>query len=168
MKKAAGLYQPWFERLAYRVNIEAGENGTPVTEATVRIKVGGTGRAHRERGRRPGERARRGACGRRCCRFYPRLAEMQLVDYKVRVVNAASRHGGAGARRDRVARRRRTSGAPSASARTSSRRVAGAGRMRSSTSCSRTRKQELTTEDTETAEKTIREHCLSASLCTLR
>ena len=24
VKKARGLYQPWFERLAYRVNIEAG------------------------------------------------------------------------------------------------------------------------------------------------
>ncbi len=47
VKKAAGLYKPRFERLAYRVNVEARENGTPVTEATVKLRVGGPGRAHR-------------------------------------------------------------------------------------------------------------------------
>ena len=33
--KSLKLYKPWFERLAYRVNIEARENKTPITEATV-------------------------------------------------------------------------------------------------------------------------------------
>src|SRR3954470_23265815 len=39
VKKAAGLYKPWFERVAYRVNIEAGADGAPLTEATVKLKV---------------------------------------------------------------------------------------------------------------------------------
>ena len=39
MKKAAGTYRPWFDRLAYRVNIEQ-TDGEPVTEATVKLRVG--------------------------------------------------------------------------------------------------------------------------------
>src|SRR5262249_42352924 len=41
VQKAAGLYRPKFERLAYRVNIEADADGIPVTEATVKVRVGG-------------------------------------------------------------------------------------------------------------------------------
>src|SRR5439155_9782463 len=40
VKKAAGLYRPWFQRLAYRVNIDAGADGTPITETTVKLRVG--------------------------------------------------------------------------------------------------------------------------------
>ena len=61
VEKTLKLYKPWFERIAYRVNIEARENGTPVTEATVAEGARRRDRAHRERGRRPGERARRRA-----------------------------------------------------------------------------------------------------------
>ncbi|HUR52558.1 MAG TPA: citramalate synthase, partial [Gemmataceae bacterium] len=39
VEKKLTLYKPWFERISYRVNIEARESGTPVTEGTVRIKV---------------------------------------------------------------------------------------------------------------------------------
>ena len=44
------------------------------------------GGAHGKRGRRPGERPRR-RLRKALVKFFPRLAEMQLVDYKVRVVN---------------------------------------------------------------------------------
>ena len=40
VKKAAGLYRPKFERLAYRVNVETDAEGRPVTEATVKVRVG--------------------------------------------------------------------------------------------------------------------------------
>src|SRR5207253_1544652 len=40
VKKAAGLYAPKFERLAYRVNIEADADGLPRTEATVKVRLG--------------------------------------------------------------------------------------------------------------------------------
>ncbi|MBY0512694.1 MAG: citramalate synthase [Gemmataceae bacterium] len=86
VKKAAGLYQPWFERLAYRVNIEAGTDGTPVTEATVKLKVGGAVQHTASEGDGP-VNALDGALRKALLSSFPRLAEMQLVDYKVRVVN---------------------------------------------------------------------------------
>jgi 2-isopropylmalate synthase len=80
------LYKTWFERITYRVNIEARENGTPVTEATVRIKVGGKIEHTASEGDGP-VNALDGALRKALVRFYPRLDEMHLVDYKVRVVN---------------------------------------------------------------------------------
>src|SRR5499426_1447535 len=86
LDKSFKLYKPWFERITYRVNIEARENGTPVTEGTVRLKVAG----HIEHTASEGDgpvNALDGALRKALVRFYPRLNEMQLVDYKVRVVN---------------------------------------------------------------------------------
>jgi hypothetical protein len=40
VKKAMGVYQPKFERLSYRVNVEVSAGGEPVTEATVKIRAG--------------------------------------------------------------------------------------------------------------------------------
>src|SRR5205085_4810126 len=40
VKKAIGLYRPAFERVAYRVNIETDTAGQPVTEATVKVRIG--------------------------------------------------------------------------------------------------------------------------------
>jgi 2-isopropylmalate synthase len=80
------LYKPWFERISYRVNIEARENGTPITEGTVRLKVAGQVEHTASEGDGP-VNALDGALRKALVRFYPRLAEMQLVDYKVRVVN---------------------------------------------------------------------------------
>ena len=69
------------------MNIEARENGTPVTEATVRLKVAGQVEHTASEGDGP-VNAIDGALRKALVRFYPRLGEMQLVDYKVRVVNA--------------------------------------------------------------------------------
>jgi 2-isopropylmalate synthase len=41
VKQIAGLYRPQFERLHYRVNVETSAGGSPVTEATVKLKVNG-------------------------------------------------------------------------------------------------------------------------------
>jgi 2-isopropylmalate synthase len=87
VKKAAGLYQPKFERLAYRVNVETGGQALPVTEATVKVRVGGQTQHTVSEGDGP-VNALDGALRKALLPFYPRLAEMQLVDYKVRVVNA--------------------------------------------------------------------------------
>jgi 2-isopropylmalate synthase len=86
VEKTLKLYKPWFERISYRVNIEARENGTPITEGTVRIKVGGQIEHTASEGDGP-VNALDGALRKALVRFYPRLSEMQLVDYKVRVVN---------------------------------------------------------------------------------
>jgi len=87
VKKAAGLYQPRFERLAYRVNIEADRTGQPVTEATVKIRVGERLMHTASEGDGP-VNALDGALRKALEACYPRLGEMQLVDYKVRVVNS--------------------------------------------------------------------------------
>jgi 2-isopropylmalate synthase len=87
VKKAAGLYQPRFERLAYRVNIETDRDGQPCTEATVKVRVDGQTQHTVSEGDGP-VNALDGALRKALQAFYPRLAEMQLVDYKVRVVNS--------------------------------------------------------------------------------
>jgi 2-isopropylmalate synthase len=87
VKKAAGLYQSKFERLSYRVNIETAADGQPCTEATVKVRVGDQTQHTVSEGDGP-VNALDGALRKALQLFYPRLAEMQLVDYKVRVVNS--------------------------------------------------------------------------------
>jgi 2-isopropylmalate synthase len=84
--KVLALYKPWFERISYRVNIEARENGNPITEGTVRLRVAGVVEHTASEGDGP-VNALDGALRKALVRFYPRLEEMTLVDYKVRVVN---------------------------------------------------------------------------------
>ncbi len=86
VKKAAGLYKPWFERLAYRVNIEADAAGTPITEATVKLRVNDLLQHTASEGDGP-VNALDGALRKALVPAYPRLKELHLVDYKVRVVN---------------------------------------------------------------------------------
>jgi 2-isopropylmalate synthase len=87
VKKAAGTYRPWFERVAYRVNIEQGADGTPITEATVKLRVGGAVEHTVSEGDGP-VNALDGAMRKALAPYFPRLDELQLVDYKVRVVNS--------------------------------------------------------------------------------
>lgn len=86
VKKAAGLYKPWFERLTYRVNIEQG-HGDPLTEATVKLKVGNAVEHTVCEGDGP-VNALDAALRKALVPYYPRLDEVRLADYKVRVVNA--------------------------------------------------------------------------------
>jgi 2-isopropylmalate synthase len=86
-QKAAGRYRPKFERLAYRVNIEAGPDGRPVSEATVKVRVGGQVMHTVSEGDGP-VNALDAALRKALAPVYPRLAELHLADYKVRVVNA--------------------------------------------------------------------------------
>jgi 2-isopropylmalate synthase len=87
VKKAAGLYGPKFQRLAYRVNVETDGQGGPVTEATVKVRLGETVMHTVSEGDGP-VNALDGALRKALQPTYPRLAEMHLADYKVRVVNA--------------------------------------------------------------------------------
>jgi 2-isopropylmalate synthase len=87
VKKIARLYQPWFERVAYRVNVEAGLDGLALTEATIKIRVAGQQMHTVSEGDGP-VNALYGALYKGLQPFYPRLEEMHLDDYKVRVVNA--------------------------------------------------------------------------------
>jgi 2-isopropylmalate synthase len=87
VKKTVGAYQPKFERLAYRVNIETEGRDQPRTEATVKVKVGDQVMHTVSEGDGP-VNALDGALRKALQPVYPNLAEMSLVDYKVRVVNA--------------------------------------------------------------------------------
>ncbi|HVK09413.1 MAG TPA: citramalate synthase [Gemmataceae bacterium] len=87
VKKAMGQYKPWFETLHYRVNIETDAGRPPVTEATVKIRVGDQVYHTASDGDGP-VNAIDGALRKALLAVYPQLNDMQLVDYKVRVVNA--------------------------------------------------------------------------------
>ena len=87
VQKAAGLYQPKFERLAYRVNVETDSQARPVTEATVKVKVGDGVMHTVSEGDGP-VNALDAALRKALLPAYPRLTTLHLADYKVRVVNA--------------------------------------------------------------------------------
>ncbi len=87
VRRVLGVYRPKFERLAYRVNIEMDAGGAPVTEATVKVRVGDAVQHTVSEGDGP-VNALDGALRKALLGHYPRLAEMHLADYKVRVVNA--------------------------------------------------------------------------------
>lgn len=87
VKKAMGLYVPKFQRLAYRVNIETDADGRPMTEATVKVRAGEQEMHTVSEGDGP-VNALDGALRKALLASYPRLADLHLLDYKVRVVNA--------------------------------------------------------------------------------
>jgi 2-isopropylmalate synthase len=87
VRRTLGSYKPKVERLAYRVNVEVDGHGTPLTEATVKVRVGEQVMHTVSEGDGP-VNALDGAMRKALLPSFPRLAELHLVDYKVRVVNA--------------------------------------------------------------------------------
>jgi len=87
VEKLAGRYSPRFERLGYRVSVAGRPDGVPVTEATVKVRVGETVEHSVSEGDGP-VNALDGALRKALEPHFPRLKEMDLVDYKVRVINA--------------------------------------------------------------------------------
>jgi 2-isopropylmalate synthase len=88
VRRLRGLHTPYFELLGFRVIDEHRGALMPMSEATVKVRVG-----HREEhmaasGNGP-VNALDKALRRALERFYPALAEMRLVDYKVRVINSS-------------------------------------------------------------------------------
>ncbi|NTW28651.1 MAG: citramalate synthase [Coriobacteriia bacterium] len=86
LKKRLGTYEPAFRLESFRVIAEKREDGRVATEATIKVHVGGHRFIATAEGNGPVnalDKALRTAIG----RFYPRLAEFQLEDYKVRVLN---------------------------------------------------------------------------------
>ncbi|HET6327106.1 MAG TPA: alpha-isopropylmalate synthase regulatory domain-containing protein, partial [Planctomycetaceae bacterium] len=86
--KVAGAYEPKFGRDHYRVNVATLEGTSPVTEATIKLAVEG----HMEHVVAEGDgpvNALDTALRKALATAYPRLAEMHLADYKVRVINSA-------------------------------------------------------------------------------
>lgn len=88
VNKLRNQQQPYFELLGFRVIDEHRGNSMPMSEATVKIRVGGRVEHSAASGNGPVnalDQALRRALG----PFYPSLAEVRLVDYKVRVINSS-------------------------------------------------------------------------------
>ena len=80
--------EPFFELLAFRVIDEHRGASTPLSEATVKIKVGDLVEHTAATGTGP-VNALAQALRRALAEFYPSLSEMRLIDYKVRVINSS-------------------------------------------------------------------------------
>jgi len=86
VRRLAGTAKDFFELEGYRVTITRDTKGSPVTEASVKIKVGDEQRHTVAEGDGP-VNAFDGALRKALEDIYPALKEVHLVDYKVRVVN---------------------------------------------------------------------------------
>ena len=87
VRKILGSYTPFFELIKYHVTVEKRAIGDLVTEATVKLKVGD--RTEHVVGEGDGPVNALDAALRKSLEsFYPKLKEVHLTDYKVRVVNA--------------------------------------------------------------------------------
>jgi 2-isopropylmalate synthase len=87
ISKEAGGYEPLFELESWRVIVEQGGTGGEVqTEATIKIRVEGERYVRTAEGNGPVnalDNALRGAI----CERYPHLGEIELVNYKVRILD---------------------------------------------------------------------------------
>jgi 2-isopropylmalate synthase len=90
LRREAGVYEPLFELESFRVTTEKREGGSVETEATIKVVVDGERYVEVAEGNGPVnalDRALRAAIGAR----YPHLAEVELTNYKVRILDEA--HG---------------------------------------------------------------------------
>ncbi|MEI7686264.1 MAG: citramalate synthase [Planctomycetota bacterium] len=87
VKQTMGVYERKFERLGYHVNVEIDESGRIWTEATVKVSIHGEIEHHVAEGHGPIDALNR-ALRKALKKAYPQLDAMELVDYKVRVVNS--------------------------------------------------------------------------------
>ncbi|MBE0476972.1 MAG: citramalate synthase [Coriobacteriia bacterium] len=86
LRKELGTYQPFFTLESFRCIMEKREDGRVMTEATIKLHVGGHRYIATAEGNGPVnalDRALRLAIE----RFYPELASIELTDYKVRVLD---------------------------------------------------------------------------------
>ena len=88
MRKAMGSHKPSFQLLGFRVIVEKKQDdGTPLSEATVMVKVGQAIEHTAAMGTGP-VNALDHALRKSLEKFYPQLREVKLLDYKVRVLAA--------------------------------------------------------------------------------
>ncbi|MCI0545789.1 MAG: citramalate synthase [Candidatus Rokubacteria bacterium] len=89
MERALGHHRPYFELEGFRVIVEAqGADGEPVAEATVKLRVRGIEEHTAASGNGP-VNALDQALRKALADFYPSLQEMNLLDYKVRILDEA-------------------------------------------------------------------------------
>jgi 2-isopropylmalate synthase len=87
VRREAGLFNPHLELLKYHVVVESDSPGQSNTEATVKLRVGDAVRHEVAEGDGP-VNALDAALRKALNGSFPNLADMHLVDYKVRVINS--------------------------------------------------------------------------------
>lgn len=86
VERIAGGYQPRFERLGWRVSVADSGGKSPVTEATLKVRIGDC--VEHVVGEGDGPVAALDNALRKALEpHFPGLAQLRLVDYKVRVIN---------------------------------------------------------------------------------
>jgi 2-isopropylmalate synthase len=86
VRRTLDQYQPSFELVEYHVSIRK-ENGKDTIEATIKITVNGETVHEVAEGDGP-VNALDAALRKALVRFYPQLAAMSLIDYKVRIIDS--------------------------------------------------------------------------------
>jgi 2-isopropylmalate synthase len=86
VEKQLGRHRPFFDLKGFRVISELDDSGEERTEATIQLSVAGTHEHTAADGNGP-VNALDGALRRALVPFYPGLKELQLSNYKVRIVN---------------------------------------------------------------------------------
>jgi 2-isopropylmalate synthase len=87
VKRCVGGFSEHFEQIKYHVEVGTGVDGEVLTEATVKLRVGGELRHEVAEGDGP-VNALDAALRKALNGTFPSLREMRLVDYRVRVVNS--------------------------------------------------------------------------------
>jgi 2-isopropylmalate synthase len=88
IKKAVGRHKKFFELLGFRVIVEKrGDDSPSLSEATIMVKVGDRVEHTAAEGNGP-VNALDNALRKALEKFYPELADVRLIDYKVRVLSA--------------------------------------------------------------------------------
>ncbi len=88
MKKALGLHKRFFDLIGFRIIVEKRKEGEEaISEATIMVKVGGRIEHTAATGRGP-VNAIDNALRKALDKFYPKLKDIKLHDYKVRVLTA--------------------------------------------------------------------------------
>jgi 2-isopropylmalate synthase len=85
MRKALGEKKRYFDLVGFRVTNEKKEEGEPLSEATIMVKVGGAIEHTAAMGNGP-VNALDNALRKALEKFYPELKQVHLIDYKVRVL----------------------------------------------------------------------------------
>jgi 2-isopropylmalate synthase len=90
VRKALDQYKPFFELVEYHVSVRKNADlGMDVSEATLKLKVNGEKVYTVAEGDGP-VNALDAALRAALIKFYPKLEQMQLVDYKVRIIDSKS------------------------------------------------------------------------------
>jgi 2-isopropylmalate synthase len=92
LRRESGDYEPLFELDSWRVVVESDAEGEATTQATIKVRVGGRSYERTASGNGP-VNALDAALRSAMVEVHPHLSEIDLVNYKVRILDAAKGTG---------------------------------------------------------------------------